>query len=158
MPLHIYVHGGGFLLGSLETEDMHCRLLAVGVPCIVFSVGYRHTPDWTFPTPFHDIFDAVDWITEASHAEQYGIDLGKVVLGGTSAGATMSIAGAVREIEQVSFPSLALPPECDQIAVVTIHPLHRSKGVEHIGNVSVTRSQCLMPFSRFPLPLPPSSH
>jgi len=109
MPLHIYVHGGGFLLGSVETEDMHCRLLAVGVPCIVLNVGYRHTPEWTFPTPFHDVFDAVDWVLQASRVEQYAIDLDKVVLGGASAGATMSIAGGVREVEQVSSPLLVFP-------------------------------------------------
>ena len=101
LPLYIYMHGGGYLFGSVETEDAHCQLLAVGVPCVVLNVGYRHTPEWTFPTPFQDVFDAVDWITETSRAKQFNIDLSNVVIGGVSAGATMSVAAAVREIEQV---------------------------------------------------------
>jgi len=101
--MYIYLHGGGYLFGSIETEDMHCRLICVGVPCIVLSVDYRHTPEWTFPTPFQDVFDAVDWITDSSRAKKYGIDLKNVILGGVSCGATMSLAAAQREIEKVSL-------------------------------------------------------
>lgn len=102
LPLYIYVHGGGYLFGSVETEDVFCQLLSVGVPTIVLNVGYRHTPEWTFPTPFQDVFDAIDWILDPSRARNYGIDLESVVLGGVSAGATMSLAAALREIELVS--------------------------------------------------------
>lgn len=103
MPLYVYLHGGGYLFGSIETEDMHCRLISVQVPCIVLNVDYRHTPDWKFPTPFEDVFNAVDWITDPSRAKQHGIDLHNVVVGGVSAGATMSIAVAIRDIQQARY-------------------------------------------------------
>lgn len=90
-------------MGSIETEDAHCRILCVQTPCIVLNVDYRHTPEWTFPTPYYDVFDALDWITEPERASEYGIDLENVILAGVSAGATMAIAAAIDEIEKVGL-------------------------------------------------------
>ena len=87
-------------MGNIESEDMHCRILCVQTPCIVLNVNYRHTPEWTFPTPYTDVFDAVDWITETQKAQQYGVDLENVIMAGVSAGATMAIAAALVEIEK----------------------------------------------------------
>lgn len=101
-PLYIYLHGGGFLFGSIETEDMHCRLLCVNVPCVVMNIDYRHTPEWKFPTQFNDVFDAVDWVFQTDRAGELGYDPNNVILGGISAGGTMALAAAVREIETVS--------------------------------------------------------
>ncbi|EEU41319.1 uncharacterized protein NECHADRAFT_83266 [Fusarium vanettenii 77-13-4] len=100
--LYIYLHGGGWLFGSLDTEDVHCRLLAISLDCVVLSVDYRHTPEWTFPTQYYDVFDAIDWILNLDRLEEYGISPDKVVVGGVSAGGTLSVASAVREIEQAT--------------------------------------------------------
>lgn len=85
---------------------MHCRLLAVNVPCVVLNVDYRLSPEWTFPTPFTDVFDAVDWILDSERSGEYNFDPKNVILGGVSAGGTLSLAAAVRDIEQVSLESL----------------------------------------------------
>ncbi|KAF5232142.1 hypothetical protein FANTH_13139 [Fusarium anthophilum] len=117
-PLYIFCHGGGSLFGDIETEDMHCRMFCVKVPCTVLSVGYRHTPEWVFPTQLHDLFDSMDYITDASRANGFRIDLSNVVLGGVSAGGTMCLGAAVAEIEQethrikglnISIPSTVHP-------------------------------------------------
>lgn len=110
-PLYIYVHGGGYQYGDLDTEDVHCRLYSVGVPCIVLSIEYRKTPEWTFPTSFYDVFDSIDWLLEHNRAKEYGIDLSKVILGGVSSGGTMGIAAAVREVEMVSPFVFSSPSE-----------------------------------------------
>ncbi|KAF5528942.1 alpha beta hydrolase fold-3 [Fusarium phyllophilum] len=102
-PLYIFCHGGGNLFGDIETEDMHCRLFCVKVPCTVLSVGYRHTPEWVFPTQLHDLFDSINWITNTSRANKFRIDLSNVVLGGVSAGGTMCLGAAVAEIEQRTY-------------------------------------------------------
>ena len=99
-PLFIYLHGGGYMMGNLDTEDMHCRLLCTKTPSMVLSVNYRHTPEWTFPTAFHDVFDAVNWIAQEEKAEQFGFDRDQVFLTGVSAGATMALAAAVIEADQ----------------------------------------------------------
>lgn len=104
LPLYIYLHGGGYLFGSIETEDAHCRLISVQVPCIVLNVDYRHTPEWQFPTPFEDVFDAVDWITGSRRAKDFRIDLDNVVIGGVSAGATMALAVATKDVYGVRTP------------------------------------------------------
>lgn len=80
---------------------MHCRLLCVNVPCTVLNVDYRHTPEWKFPTQFHDTFDAVDWVFQKDRASELGYDTNRVILGGISAGGTMALAAAVREVESV---------------------------------------------------------
>ncbi|KAH6868932.1 Alpha/Beta hydrolase protein [Thelonectria olida] len=100
LPLYVYLHGGGWLFGSLDSEDMHCRLITVSVGCIVLNVEYRHTPESKFPTQYHDVFDAVDWILSPDRLEEYSISANNVVVGGVSAGGTLSIASAVREIER----------------------------------------------------------
>lgn len=106
--MYIYVHGGGYLFGDLETEDTFCRLYATGISSIVLSVEYRKTPEWRFPTSFHDVFNAVDWILDSAQATEYGIDLNKVIFGGVSSGGTMGLAAAVREVEQVSLPTFLI--------------------------------------------------
>jgi hypothetical protein len=88
-------------LRDLETEDIHCRLYSLNAQCIVLSVEYRKTPEWTFPTAFHDVFDAVDWVLDPERAQEYNIDFTRVILGGVSSGGTMGIAAAIREIETV---------------------------------------------------------
>ncbi|CAG8010908.1 unnamed protein product [Penicillium olsonii] len=100
LPLLVYLHGGGFVTGGLETDDDSCRALASQVPLLVLNVEYRLAPENKFPIGFEDSFDVVRWV--ASHgSKQLPVDLQRgFLLGGTSAGAnfTAGIAHlAVRE-------------------------------------------------------------
>src|ERR1700677_4853025 len=72
-PVIIYYHGGGFLTGTLDTEDAMCVRIVQNTPFIVISVDYRHTPDWTCPTQINDAWDARSWVLE--HATDYGGDV-----------------------------------------------------------------------------------
>lgn len=63
LPLFIYMHGGGYITGGLETDDPSCRLLASEIPVVVASVEYRLAPEHKFPVGFQDCTDVVWWVS-----------------------------------------------------------------------------------------------
>lgn len=63
LPLLIYLHGGGFVTGGLETDDDSCRALAAHIPLLVLNVEYRLAPENKFPVGFEDSFDVVRWVS-----------------------------------------------------------------------------------------------
>lgn len=62
LPLFLYMHGGGYVTGGLETDDVTCRAIALEVPVLVASVEYRLAPEHKFPVGFEDSFDVVRWV------------------------------------------------------------------------------------------------
>ncbi|MFC8717426.1 alpha/beta hydrolase [Kitasatospora sp. NPDC057198] len=89
-PALLYLYGGGWVLGSLETGDAICRALANATRADVLAVGYRHAPEHRFPAAVHDCWAALDWI--ARHAPQLGLDPGRIAVGGDSAGGNLAAA------------------------------------------------------------------
>lgn len=63
LPLLIYLHGGGFVTGGLETDDASCRTLAKEIPLLILNVEYRLAPENPFPIGFEDSFDVVRWVS-----------------------------------------------------------------------------------------------
>ncbi|KAI1625784.1 Alpha/Beta hydrolase protein [Exophiala viscosa] len=98
LPLVISIHGGGFFLGNLETEDPHCRQLALHTGAAVLNVNYRHASEWAFPTPVNDVWTVFNWIQQ--HAETYNIDPGRIFFSGVSAGANLAISIALSALQQ----------------------------------------------------------
>ncbi len=64
LPLLVYFHGGGFTVGSVNSHDALCRMLASRADCMVLSVDYRLGPQWRFPTAANDAFDVLHWVFE----------------------------------------------------------------------------------------------
>jgi acetyl esterase len=93
MPGLVYLHGGGWARGSLQTHDNLCRALANGAGCIVFSVDYRMAPEHTFPAAFDDALAATRWVGE--HAPELGVDPTRLAVGGDSAGGNLAAAVAL---------------------------------------------------------------
>jgi len=87
-PALVYFHGGGWVLGDLESHDAVCRALANQVPCVVASVDYRLAPEAKFPAAVEDSYAATEWI--AAHASELGIDRNRIAVGGDSAGGNLS--------------------------------------------------------------------
>jgi acetyl esterase/lipase len=87
-PALIYFHGGGLVSGTLDTHDGVCKALANATGCRLFSVDYRLAPEHKFPAAVTDACAAAEWIV--AHAEDLGIDRGKIAVGGDSAGATLA--------------------------------------------------------------------
>ncbi|KAJ3492996.1 hypothetical protein NLG97_g5012 [Lecanicillium saksenae] len=100
LPLFIYMHGGGYVTGGLETDDSTCRAIAQKLDVRVLSVEYRLAPEHRFPVGFQDSFDVVRWVASEEGQGKLHVDLQKgFVLGGTSAGAnfTSGIAHYARD-------------------------------------------------------------
>lgn len=62
LPTLIYLHGGGYMTGGLETDDASCRAVVAQIPVMVLSVEYRLAPEHKFPVGFEDSFDVVKWV------------------------------------------------------------------------------------------------
>ncbi|KAH8429225.1 alpha/beta hydrolase [Aspergillus melleus] len=93
LPVYIHLHGGGFLLGTLASEDAICSRIVVGLvaestPVVVINVNYRHTPEHKYPTAWNDVEDAFHWVHD--NLTEIGGDGDQVVVGGISAGAHLT--------------------------------------------------------------------
>lgn len=88
LPLLIYFHGGGWVVGDLDSHDSLCRQLANGAQCAVVSVDYRMGPEHKFPAAVDDAEDVVRHV--ANHAAAFNIDPSRLALGGDSAGGNLA--------------------------------------------------------------------
>lgn len=105
LPCHVYFHGGGFWLGTLDHFDPLCRSLAEEAGCVVASVDYRLAPEHKFPIPLEDSYAALLWI--AAHAADLDIDANRLSVGGVSAGGNLAAVVAILARDR-SGPRLAL--------------------------------------------------
>ncbi len=92
-PLLVFLHGGGWVVGSLESHDPACRFLAERAGVRVLAVDYRLAPEHPFPAAYDDAVAAHRWTVE--HAAELGADPARLAVGGDSAGGTLSAAVAV---------------------------------------------------------------
>ena len=103
-PMMAYFHGGGWVLGGLDSDDPLCRDLCVRSDAMIVSVNYRHAPESRFPAAADDAFAAVPWI--ADHAEDLGGIPGQLVVAGWSAGANIA-AVACQLARDAGTPDIA---------------------------------------------------
>lgn len=89
-PLLLYFHGGGWMIGDLDTHDSCCRFLAATAGVAILSVAYRLAPEHPFPAPVEDADAALRWTFE--HASELGADRSRLAVGGDSAGGNMAAA------------------------------------------------------------------
>lgn len=88
LPAIVFFHGGGFVVGDLDTHDGLCRLLAAESGARVIAVHYRRAPEHKFPTAVEDAYAAVCWIEK--NATQLGVDANRIAVCGDSAGGNLS--------------------------------------------------------------------
>lgn len=93
LPGLLYIHGGGFTVGNLDTEDLSCRHIVEEVGCVVVSVDYRLAPEHPFPAAPEDCYAALRWM--AAHVEELGIDPARIGVRGGSAGGGLCAAVAL---------------------------------------------------------------
>lgn len=92
-PALIYYHGGGWVLGNLESHDGVCRDIANTAQCTVISVDYRLAPEAKFPAAAEDAIAAAQWIHD--NAAALGVDRNRLAVGGDSAGGNLSAVVAI---------------------------------------------------------------
>ena len=88
LPVLVYFHGGGWVIGSPNHYDDSCRALANAAECVVVSVGYRLAPEHKYPAAVEDAFDATQWVMQ--NAGSFGGDIQRVAVGGESAGGNLA--------------------------------------------------------------------
>jgi acetyl esterase len=94
LPALVYAHGGGWVVGSVETHDPFCRLLSEAAGVIILSIEFRRAPEHPFPAALDDMLAAYRWA--AAHAESFGGDAKRLMLGGDSAGGNLAAVAANR--------------------------------------------------------------
>ncbi|OLU26323.1 lipase [Pseudomonas sp. PA15(2017)] len=87
-PALLYFHGGGYVVGSLDSHDSLCRALASMVDCVVLSVAYRLAPEFRFPTAANDAQDAWNWLVAS--AQDLGLDRSRLAIAGDSVGGSLA--------------------------------------------------------------------
>jgi acetyl esterase/lipase len=115
-PALLWIHGGGFVIGTAGQDDGICRYFAEQLGIVVAAVGYRLAPEFAFPVPLHDCYDALVWLTR-----QPSVDATRVAIGGASAGGGLAAALALLARDRgevpIAFQMLTYPMLDDRTAI-----------------------------------------
>ena len=116
-PALLYIHGGGFVVGSVLAEQENAVAIATTLDLVVVSVEYRLAPEHPFPAALHDCFAALSWLSQ--HADELGVDAARVGLYGSSAGGGLAAALALYCRDHggppICFQFLAIPVLDDRL-------------------------------------------
>ena len=102
LPVLVYFHGGGWVVGNLNTVDQFCRMMANAAGCIVASVNYRHAPEHKFPAAVEDAYAATRWASQ--HAQTFRGDPARLAVGGSSAGGNLAAVVALAARDRAADP------------------------------------------------------
>jgi acetyl esterase len=112
LPVILFFHGGGFVMGDLDSHDALCRSLANESGCALISVDYRLAPEHKFPAAVEDCFAALSWVE--ANGPTLGVDPNRIAVAGDSAGANLAAVCCLMAREKgrprVAFQLLIYPP------------------------------------------------
>jgi len=123
LPALLWIHGGGYVLGSADQDDAQVKGMVAQVGCAAVSVGYRLAPETPSPGPVEDCYAALTWLH--AHAAELGVDQGRIAIGGASAGgglaAGLGLLARDRDEVPLAF-QLLIYPMLDDRTVSTADP------------------------------------
>jgi acetyl esterase len=131
-PVFIYVHGGGWCYGSIETVDRACRRIADRSGCAVLSVGYRLAPEHVFPAALEDVETVVSYVRKAG--AELGVDPSRLAIGGDSAGGQLATVVARRQRDA------ATPLDLQVLIYPAIDPMTASESYDEVGSYGLDRA------------------
>ncbi len=126
LPVLVFFHGGGWVIGDLDTHDTLCRQLANAARCAVLTVDYRMGPEHRFPCAVDDCLAATRWCRD--NAMRLGLDASRIAVGGDSAGGNLAAVVAIAARDRGDLPlryQLLIYPATDMRRLA---PSHRSNG------------------------------
>ena len=126
LPVLVYYHGGGWVIGDLDTHDTLCRQLANAAGCAVVAVDYRMGPEHRFPAAVDDVLAATHWVRAQAGALRF--DPGRLAVGGDSAGGNLAAVVALAARDAGDLPiafQLLIYPATDMRRG---HPSHTTNG------------------------------
>ncbi len=126
VPAILYIHGGGFFVGSIDTEHMGSTALARQLGVVVVSVDYRLAPEHPFPAGIEDCYAALVWLHD--HADELGVDTARIAVNGGSAGgglaAGLALLARDRGGPRLCFQYLGIPELDDRLDTPSMHRFH----------------------------------
>ncbi|MUL82348.1 MULTISPECIES: alpha/beta hydrolase [unclassified Mycolicibacterium] len=139
LPLTVYYHGGGWLMGSIDSHDVTTRLLANAAGSAVLSVDYRRGPEHRFPIAVDDAIDALLWAGDAHTVADLGVDARRLAVAGDSAGGNLACAVAIHARDTDLAPAVR-----HQLLVYPASTTDLSVGFDdRYQGVMLERDECL---------------
>ena len=108
-PLTLYMHGGGYVIGDLDTHDRECRRLAAHSGARLMAIDYRLAPEHPFPAAIEDTLAAFDWLVSDEGQTRAGADPQRIAVAGDSAGGGLAAMLTQARREQIRFQLLIYP-------------------------------------------------
>lgn len=129
-PLFVYLHGGGWCYGSIETVDRVCRRIALRSGCAVLSVDYRLAPEHVFPAALTDVETVLSFVRKAD----IGVDPSRLAIGGDSAGGQLATIAARRQRD------LGTPLDHQVLIYPALDPMTASPSFDELGSYGLDRA------------------
>jgi acetyl esterase len=140
-PVFVYVHGGGWCFGSIETADRMCRRIADRSGCAVLSVGYRLAPEHVFPAGLEDIETVLGYVRKEGAA--LGVDPSRLAIGGDSAGGLLATVVARRQRDA------ATPLDHQVLIYPMIDPMMASESYHEAAGYGLDRASVKLAWDAF---------
>jgi acetyl esterase len=140
-PILVYLHGGGWVYGSVETADRMCRRIADRSGCAVLSVGYRLAPEHVYPAALDDVETVLGYVRREGGA--LGVDPSRLAIGGDSAGGLLATVVARRQRDA------AAPLDYQVLIYPVIDPMMASESYDEVGGYGLDRESMRLAWDTF---------
>jgi len=140
-PIFVYLHGGGWAYGSIETADRMCRRIADRSGCAVLSVGYRLAPEHVYPAALEDVETVLGYVRREGHA--LGVDPSRLAIGGDSAGGLLATVVARRQRDA------ATPLDHQVLIYPVIDPMMASESYDEVAGYGLDRDAMRLAWETF---------